>query len=70
MKGLKDTYIHTESEERAGVKAGWGWGTQNTACQVYLQRLFDSEEVGSSVFLLWEANKEHILRFPGYCVRI
>lgn len=71
MKGLKDTYIHTLRVRSLAGGGGEGkGGTQNTACQVYLQRLFDSEEVGLSVCLLWEANKEHILRFPGYCVRI
>lgn len=66
-----ERYIHTHTESWVGVRGGGrAGGGQNTACQVYLQCLFDSEEVGLSVCLLREANKEHIPRFPGYCVRI
>lgn len=59
MKGSKDTYIYTQTG-----KAKTEGGVQNTARQVYLRRLFDSEEVGLTVCLLQEANEKHILFFP------
>ena len=61
MKGLKDTYIHTLGREKWLGKGGG---------KTQLAKYISAGEVGLSVCFLWEANKEHILRFPGYCVRI
>lgn len=59
-EGLK-RYIHVHTQTGKAKTEG---GVQNTARQVYLRRLFDSEEVGLTVCLLQEANEKHILLFP------
>lgn len=59
-EGLK-RFIHLHTQTGKAKTEG---GVQNTARQVYLRRLFDSEEVGLTVCLLQEANEKQILFFP------